>query len=150
MVSVLRRWSLINRSTILAFFTFKSIAKHAGTTGNRGHPRPIHPRWVMPNMLVVPAFELCDPLSLMVLVIAGNTTQAWSAVFYRWIGRFHNTSQSVTLGRLASNTSPPLSASVYPKWQDQSNWQEPTPKVLLQSNLWKRQSLAMVRHLALG
>ena len=97
-VSVLRRWSLINRSTILAFFTFKSIAKHADTTGNRGHPRPIHPRWVMPNMLVVPAYELCDPMSLMVLVIAGNTTQPWSAVFYRWIGRFHNTSQSVTLG----------------------------------------------------
>ena len=83
----------------------------------------------MPNMLVMPAYELCDPMSLMVLVIAGNTTQAWSAVFYRWIGRFHNTSQSVTLGHLASNTSPPLVAPVYPMYQSYSKRPAPTPTV---------------------
>ena len=40
----------------------------------------------MPNMLVVPAFELCDPMPLIVHVIAGNAAQAWSAAFERWIG----------------------------------------------------------------
>lgn len=48
------------------------MTEHPGTAYPGRDPRPINQRRIMPNVLVVPARELRDPVVFIVLVIASD------------------------------------------------------------------------------
>jgi hypothetical protein len=58
----------VTRRTLIALFTWKRLPQHAAATLCRGSPRPIDPRRIVPDMLVVPTFKFSNPVLLIILM----------------------------------------------------------------------------------
>lgn len=56
----------------VTFFAFELMAQHGIAAGLRGDPLAGHPRGIVADVLVVSAVELCDPVALVVFVIADD------------------------------------------------------------------------------
>jgi hypothetical protein len=60
------------RRACVAFGTRQHAADGVGPALGRDDPRPVAPWWMMPDMLIVAALELSDPVLLIVLMEADN------------------------------------------------------------------------------
>jgi hypothetical protein len=66
------RVSEITRRTLITFTTVQYLPKRTTPTFLRLRPGTIHPRWIVPDMLVVTALQFGHPVIFGVLVEVGD------------------------------------------------------------------------------
>jgi hypothetical protein len=74
-IAVALRWPRIGRRASAAFRALQHLANHRRSTLGRNHPRPTDPRGIVPNVLIVTAFELCYPITGVVQMKADDPTR---------------------------------------------------------------------------
>jgi hypothetical protein len=67
----------VRRRAFIALFAGESLSEKRAPPLGGHHPRTVHPRRIMPDVLVVPAFEFGHPLLLVVLMKTGDSLVHW-------------------------------------------------------------------------
>jgi hypothetical protein len=71
----------VARGACITFFAVEYFSKRSVAAFDAHGPWAIDPGRIMPDMLIVPAFQLCDPVAFFVLMIANDFSLHCSGSF---------------------------------------------------------------------